>query len=759
MNGNVKKVAVGDGFIVALRTDGTVYTWGRNDYGQLGLGGNINPIETANQASPVLIEGIENIVDIAVGANHTLLLAADGTIYGFGDYSAYQVAPEASSSESSSKPQKLYIRESLNIAAVFADNNTSYALTRNGDVVVWGDGSTGEFGKTSYAGHGPMYAETSEQSVTVSVGTKSVMVLSENNKVYGWGNNNYNQLGLETTVDPDTYETVYDKVIYVPTLSYTYNYAYTSATETTDGVEWIPNGITAGESSFVTYQNGHARVLGHNTNYGQLGIDTYEYDILDAAVTQLHAGDSDPDYHYDPFTGAKMIAASANGENGVIYDNIGKIYAWGDNSYGQIGDGTNDTREYPAEVLIDGGGAYIDFSEAELTRNGVSSDITMFYDTILRENGILETAVRQGDMVAIDLDSVIGIIGFTLFGESAYKPVDLTFESINTSVADFTNKNSNNENEDGVLYVGSNTGTTYLIARDSRDNVGIIKLNIIPAGEDSSNVMPMIAVGENHTISLRSDGTVWAWGDNTYGQSGSGSKQSYIDIPVQVMMRDSSTSGTKALTNVIKIAASGNHNLALTSDGHVYAWGTGVKGALGNGSQTELNIQQYASQVYGTTRSYYLGDYEDGTDGVGSMIIDIAAAGVGADSSDDTKQYSFAIDIDGNIYGWGYNYKGVVSPQDTYNAKMTLPRNITGRNTILKGARKLVADKTGETMHILKNDGQIITWGDNSDGVYGIGTMTSTLPSRAVLPEKALAAYAGTGNVMAIHLAVSVVKL
>ena len=38
----------------------------------------------------------------------------------------------------------------------------------------------------------------------------------------------------------------------------------------------------------------------------------------------------------------------------------------------------------------------------------------------------------------------------------------------------------------------------------------------------------------------------------------------------------------------------------------------------------------------------------------------------------------------------GYNYKGVVSPQDTYNAKMTLPRNITTRNTILKSARKLI---------------------------------------------------------------------
>lgn len=46
----------------------------------------------------------------------------------------------------------------------------------------------------------------------------------------------------------------------------------------------------------------------------------------------------------------------------------------------------------------------------------------MFYDTIMRDNGTLETAVRQNDVIQIDLDNVVGVIGFTLFGESAYKP-------------------------------------------------------------------------------------------------------------------------------------------------------------------------------------------------------------------------------------------------------------------------------------------------------------------------------------------------
>lgn len=377
----------------------------------------------------------------------------------------------------------------------------------------------------------------------------------------------------------------------------------------------------------------------------------------------------------------------------------------------------------------------------------------MFYDTIMRDNGTLETAVRQNDVIQIDLDNVVGVIGFTLFGESAYKPTGLTFESLNTEVAEFEANPNGGNNTTGKLYIKQKTGVTYLVAKDSRGNTGTIKLNVIPAGNDRSNVMPMIAVGENHTIALRSDGTVWSWGNNSYGQSGNGSKSSYTTIPVQVLKRENATASPSALTNVIKIATGGNHSLALTSDGHVYAWGTGVKGALGNGSQTEFNVQKYAVRVYGTTRSYYLGDSAEGTvteSIYGSRIIDIAAAGTGSDSKEGTKQYSYAIDADGNIFGWGYNYKGVVSPQDTYNAKMTLPRNITTRNTILKSARKLIPDKLGDTMHVLKADGQIITWGDNSNGIYGIGENISTSPSRASLPEKAIAAFGGTNNIMAI---------
>ncbi|MZG88400.1 RCC1 repeat-containing protein, partial [Staphylococcus aureus] len=84
-----------------------------------------------------------------------------------------------------------------------------------------------------------------------------------------------------------------------------------------------------------------------------------------------------------------------------------------------------------------------------------------------------------------------------------------------------------------------------------------------------------IAGGVYHTIALKSDGTVWAWGYNGYGQLGDGSTTNR-STPVQV----------SGLTDVIAIAGGYYHTIALKSDGTVWAWGHNEGGQLGDGSTT-----------------------------------------------------------------------------------------------------------------------------------------------------------------------------
>src|SRR3990167_9473446 len=85
-----------------------------------------------------------------------------------------------------------------------------------------------------------------------------------------------------------------------------------------------------------------------------------------------------------------------------------------------------------------------------------------------------------------------------------------------------------------------------------------------------------VAGGYYHSLALKSDGTVWAWGWNGYGQLGDGTT-TIRKTPVQV----------SGLSGIIDMAGGVGHGLALRSDGTVWAWGRNSDGQLGDGTGTE----------------------------------------------------------------------------------------------------------------------------------------------------------------------------
>ena len=114
----------------------------------------------------------------------------------------------------------------------------------------------------------------------------------------------------------------------------------------------------------------------------------------------------------------------------------------------------------------------------------------------------------------------------------------------------------------------------------------IDKLTPVPVSNLSSGVTAIAA--SNHTVALKSDGSVWAWGYNAYGQLGD---DSIIDKLTPVPVSNLSS-------GVVAIAAGRYHTVALKSNSSVWAWGSNGYGQLGDGTRTSSSIPVLTSALF-----------------------------------------------------------------------------------------------------------------------------------------------------------------
>ena len=206
-----------------------------------------------------------------------------------------------------------------------------------------------------------------------------------------------------------------------------------------------------------------------------------------------------------------------------------------------------------------------------------------------------------------------------------------------------------------------------------------------------------ISAGENHSLALKSDGTVWAWGRNEYGQLGDGSMTNRL-TPVQVLDYD----GINYLTGVRAIAVGCFYSLALKSDGTVWAWGENACGSLGDGSSGVGTEKSTPVQVLGAGGSGYLTD-----------VVAISAG----------IQHAMALKSDGTVWTWGAGFYGQLGNNTNgYSADKSTPVQVLGGasgSVYLSGVAVISAGSTDSMA--LKSDGTVWAWGRNNSGSLGNG--------------------------------------
>ncbi|MCL1874885.1 MAG: InlB B-repeat-containing protein [Synergistaceae bacterium] len=527
-------VAAGIHHFVALKTDGSLWACGSNYFGQLGDG------TTDERLTPVCVGTETDWAAISAGLYHSIAIKTDGSLWAWGWNNFGQLGDGTDTD----RHAPVRVGTATDWAAISARAFHTAAMKKDGSVWVWGYNGNGQLGDgTRTTRYAPVRVGTASDWAVVSAGSRYSVALKTDGSLWAWGNNEFGQLGDGTNTDRLEPVRVV-KATSMPTLALG---AFHTMAIKTDGSLWAWG----------------------NNEFGQLGDGTN-----DDSNKPIRAGLAND-----------WAAVAAGYLHTVAIKTDGSLWAWGDNFYGHLGDGSNIDRDEPVRV-------------------GTANDWA---------------AVTAGyaHTIAIKTDGSLWAWGYNNSGQ----------------LGDGTNTDSNTPQRVGTAsdWAAASAGLYHTIAIKTDGSLwawgfnhygqlgdGTYNDSNTPQRVGTANDWAAVTAGQYHSIALKTDGSLWSWGYNYNGQLGDGSTDFYRNTPQRV--------GT---TNDWKAIVSGyQHTLAIKTDGSLWAWGMNDLGQLGDGTDADSKTPQ---QV-GTTNDW---------------------AAVAAGSF-----HTIAIKTDGSLWAWGYNYYG-----------------------------------------------------------------------------------------------------
>jgi alpha-tubulin suppressor-like RCC1 family protein len=303
---------------------------------------------------------------------------------------------------------------------------------------------------------------------------------------------------------------------------------------------------------------------------------------------------------------------------------------------------------------------------------------------------------------------------------------------------------------DGTVWTwGGNIGGKLGLGLDSTALSRVLVPSEVHSSGDAGylNSIKAIMGGEVQNVALKSDGTVWAWGNNVFGQLGNGTTNE-AHTPVQV----------SGLSSIVALGGRAYHTLAIKSDGTTWAWGWNALGELGDGTTNKTLVPV---QVVGLTNPIAVSDgyhysialKPDGTVWqwghgrvIGNSYFPEQVAGLSnVIAISGGWDHALALKSDKTVWSWGKNSVGELGNGTTNN--LTIPAQVTSLSNIVA--------VSGGDWHssALDADGTVWKWGRNDVGQLGNGTsdgagnfLPHPLPARILLDNYG----AGFSNVVKV---------
>lgn len=355
------QIAVNGFHSVFVDNAGTVWTWGDNRFGQLGNGQLDNNIATSN-STPVQLSGLPAIASVAIGGSHTLALTTDGQVWAWGHNADNTLGV---TTDDTIQTTPVLIAGLDHITAIAAGDGHGLALRSDGAVWTWGINTDGQTGLPQTGNHPfPEEITVVTDVIAIAAGDAHSLLLRADGTVWATGLNNFGQLGDGTTESRSEFAEVTNlEHIVAIDAGETYSLAldaygdiwgFGNATlgqlgpnnseaitspqrimVSTSGQPY--RAISAGGSHVMALDDaGLVWSWGYN-GFGQLGYETN--DLISAQPQLIPLQDT-------------ISGISAGDNHSAVFSTKGNIWIWGDNQFGQLGDGTFEARFAPQLVTI-----------------------------------------------------------------------------------------------------------------------------------------------------------------------------------------------------------------------------------------------------------------------------------------------------------------------------------------------------------------------------------------------------------------------